>query len=148
MTDSKNDPPIRGREAGGEGLSTLLGRVGEDLTRLVEAKLGLLKIEIGEDIRAYARGGAGIGIGGVIVAAGFVLLNVGLGFLVSALFEGTHLSQSVKYSLGFIITGVLDLLLGGGLIVVYKTRLAGHGIVPERSMAELRKDQQWLKKDL
>jgi hypothetical protein len=43
---------------------------------------------------------------------------------------------------------VLYLLLGGGVILVYKHRLAGHGIVPERSVAELRKDQLWLKKDL
>jgi hypothetical protein len=133
---------------GGEGLSTLLGRVGEDLTSLLEAKLGLLKIEIAEDIRAYARGGAGMGVGSVIVAVGFVLLNVGIGFLVSALFEGTQLSQPVKYSLGFVITGALYLLLGGGVIIMYKTRLAGRGIVPERSIAELQKDKQWLKKDL
>jgi Putative Actinobacterial Holin-X, holin superfamily III len=148
MTDSTNNPPTPRREVGGEGLSTLLGRVGEDLTSLLEAKLGLLKIEIAEDIRAYARGGAGMGVGSVIVAVGFVLLNVGIGFLVSALFEGTELSQPVKYSLGFIITGALYLLLGGGVIIVYKTRLAGRGIVPERSIAELQKDKQWLKKDL
>jgi hypothetical protein len=89
-----------------------------------------------------------MGVGSVIVAVGFVLLNVGIGFLVSALFEGTQLSQPVKYSLGFIITGALYLLLGGGVIIMYKTRLAGRGIVPERSIAELQKDKQWLKKDL
>jgi putative superfamily III holin-X len=148
MADSANNPPIPAREAGGEGLSTLLGRMGEDLTSLLEAKLGLLKIEIAEDIRAYARGVAGIGVGGAIVAVGFVLLNVGIGFLVSALLEGTQLSQPMKYSLGFIITGVFYLLLGGGVFIVYKTRLAGRGIAPERSIAELQKDKQWLKKDL
>lgn len=148
MTDSTNNRPTPRREVGGEGLSTLLGRVGEDLTSLLEAKLGLLKIEIAEDIRAYARSGAGMGVGSVIVAVGFVLLNVGIGFLVSALFEGTQLSQPVKYSLGFIITGALYLLLGGGVIIMYKTRLGGRGIVPERSIAELQKDKQWLKKDL
>jgi Protein of unknown function (DUF1469). len=148
MANSSNNPPPPTREAGGEGVSALLGRIGDDLTRLVEAKLGLLKIEIGEDIRAYARGGAGIGVGSVIVVAGFGLLNIGIGFLVSALFEGTHLSPSIKYSLGFIITGALYLLLGGAVVIVYKTRLAERGIMPERSLAELQKDKQWLKKDL
>ena len=148
MADSRDSAPTPGREAGGEGVSALLGRIGDDLTRLMEAKLGLLKIEIGEDIREYVRGGAGIGVGGVVVVIGFALLNVGIGFLVSALFEGTHLSQAVKYSLGFFTTGALYLLLGGGVIMVYKTRLAGRGIVPKRSMAELQKDKQWLKKDL
>jgi uncharacterized membrane protein YqjE len=148
MTDSKNKPPTPGRDAGGEGVSTLLGRMSDDLTKLVEAKLGLLKIEIAEDLRAYARSGAGIGVGSVVVVIGFALLNVGIGFLVAALFEGTHLSPSVKYSLGFLVSGVLYLLLGGGVVLVYKHRLAGHGIVPERSVAELQKDKQWLKNDL
>jgi hypothetical protein len=52
----------------------------------------------------------------------------------------------MKYALGFLITGVIYLLLGGGVIVLNKKRLAGRGIVPERSMAELQKDKQWLKK--
>jgi hypothetical protein len=29
-----------------------------------------------------------------------------------------------------------------------KKRLAGRGIVPERSLAELQKDKQWLKREL
>ena len=147
MTDSRNKPP-RATDAGGEGVSTLLGRMSDDLTKLVDAKLGLLKIEIAEDLRAYARGGAGIGVGSVIVMVGFALVNVGIGFLVAALFEGTHLSPSVKYAIGFLLSGILYLLVGGGVVFVYKHRLAGHGIVPERSVAELQKDKQWLKNDL
>jgi hypothetical protein len=40
------------------------------------------------------------------------------------------------------------LLLGGGIIVVNKNRLARRGIVPEKSIEELQKDKQWLKKEL
>jgi hypothetical protein len=97
---------------------------------------------------ARTRAAGRVSVGSVIVVMGFALLNVGIGFLVAALFEGTHLSPSVKYSLGFLVSGVLYLLLGGGIVLVYKHRLAGHGIVPERSVAELQKDKQWLKNDL
>jgi hypothetical protein len=148
MANSESKGSIAGRQAGSESLPGLLGRVGEDLTTLLDAKFNLLKIEIEEDVRAYARDGVAIGAGSVIAAVGFALLNVGTGFLISALFENTQLRQPMKYALGFLITGAIYLLLGGGLIVLSKKRLAGRGIVPERSIAELQKDKQWLKKEL
>jgi hypothetical protein len=148
MANSENRPSIAGREPGGESLPGLLGRVGEDLATLLDAKLGLLKIELEEDMHAYARGGVAISVGSVIAAVGFALLNVGIAFVVSALFGDTQLSQPMKYSLGFLMTGAIYLLVGGGVIVVNKNRLAGRGIVPEKSIEELQKDKQWLKKEL
>ena len=148
MAKSENKASIAGRPADDESLPGLLGRVGEDLATLLDAKLGLLKIEIEEDIRACARGGAAIGVGGVIAAVGFALLNVGIGFVISALFEQTQLSPPMKYALGFLITGAIYLFLGGGFVLVNKKRLARRRIMPERSIAELQKDKQWLKKEL
>ena len=145
MASSENRPSVARGEAGGENLPGLLGRVGEDLATFLDAKLGLLKIEIEEDIRAYARGGAGIGVGTLITVVGFALLNVGIAFLVAALFADTQLSQPMKYSLGFLMTGAMYLLFGGVVIVVSKNRLAGRAIVPEKSIEELKKDKQWLK---
>jgi hypothetical protein len=148
MANSESKASIADRQAGGESLPGLLGRVGEDLATLLDAKFSLLKIEIEEDIRAYARGGVAIGVGSVIAAVGFALLTVGIGFVISALFEQTQLSPPMKYALGFLLTGAIYLLLGGGVIILNKKRLAGRGIVPERSIAELQKDKQWLKKEL
>ncbi len=148
MASSENKPSIVGREPVGESLPGLLGRVGEDLATLLDAKLGLLKIEVEEDMRAFARGGAAIGVGSVIAAVGFGLLNIGIAFIVSALFADTQLSQPMKYSLGFLITGAIYLILGGGVMVVNKKRLGGRGIIPEKSIEELQKDKQWLKKEL
>ena len=143
MASSENRPSIAGRDA--ESLPGLLGRVGEDLATLLDAKLGLLKIEIEEDMRAYARGGAAIGVGSVITAVGFALLNIGIAFLASALFADTQLSQPIKYSLGFLMTGAMYLLIGGGVVIVNKNRLGGRAIVPEKSIEELKKDKEWLK---
>ena len=42
MANSENKASIAGRAAGGETLPGLLGRVGEDLATLLDAKLGLL----------------------------------------------------------------------------------------------------------
>ncbi|MGH8612081.1 MAG: phage holin family protein [Gammaproteobacteria bacterium] len=86
-------------------------------------------------------------MGGIIAAAGFSLLNVAIAFLISTLFEKTLLSQPLKYALGFIATGVIYLVIGAAVIIRAKDRLARQNLVPERSIEELEKDKQWLKRE-
>ena len=131
-----------------EGLPQLIGRLSEDLTSLFDTKLSLLKIEIKEDVDAYTRHGVTMAIAGVIATVGFALLNVAIAFLVSTLLEGAELSQPVRYALGFIITASVYLLVGGVMIVRTKNRLAKQDLVPNRSLKELKKDKQWIEKEL
>ena len=131
-----------------ESLPQLIGRLGEDLTGLVDTKLSLLKVEIKEDISAYTRHTVMMVIGGVIATVGFALLNVAIAFLVSTLFQSTDLSQPVRYALGFVITALAYLLAGGVIIVKTKNRLARQDLVPNRSLKELEKDKQWIEKEL
>jgi uncharacterized membrane protein YqjE len=147
MGDTKKSATSANPDAGGESLPSLIGRLGEDIVTLLETKLGLLKLEIKEDVDAYMRGGASIGVGGIIAVVGFSLLSVAIAFLVSALFEQTLLSQPVKYALGFIITGVIYLVIGAAVIMRAKDRLAKQNLAPERSIKELEKDKQWLKRE-
>ncbi|HEX5732009.1 MAG TPA: phage holin family protein [Blastocatellia bacterium] len=131
-----------------ESLPQLIGRLGEDLTSLIDTKLSLLKIEIKEDVDAYTRHGVTMAIAGVIAVVGFALLNVAIAFLVSTLFEGTELSQPVRYALGFIITASAYLIAGGVMIARTKNRLAKQDLVPNRSVKELERDKEWIEKEL
>jgi hypothetical protein len=79
---------------------------------------------------------------------GFALLNVALALGISTLFADTNLSQPAKYAVGFVITGLLYLVVGGVIISVMKNRLAKQNLVPNRTVEELRKDKQWLKNEL
>jgi uncharacterized membrane protein YqjE len=147
MSDTKKSATDANPDAGGESLPSLIGRLGEDIVTLLETKLGLLQLEIKEDVNAYLGGLVSIGVGGIIAVVGFSLLNVAIAFLVSTLFEQTLLSQPVKYALGFIIIGVIDLVIGAAVIIRAKDRLAKQNITPERSIKELEKDKQWLKRE-
>jgi uncharacterized membrane protein YqjE len=133
---------------GDESLPALVGRLGEDITTFIDTKLSLLKVEIKEDVNAYVSSVMGAVIGAVIVLVGFALLNVAIAFLISSLFEGTRLSQPVKYALGFIITAAVYLIIGAVLLLKMKGRMAKQGLVPERTVKELEKDKQWLKEEL
>jgi uncharacterized membrane protein YqjE len=131
-----------------ESLPSLVGRLGEDVMQLFDTKLSLLKVEIKEEVNAYARGGVAIAMGGIVAAVGFALLNVAIAFAVSTLFSETNLSQSMRYALGFVITGVFYLLIGAVAVMVTKSRLAKQDLIPNRTVEELRKDKQWLKNEL
>jgi hypothetical protein len=96
-----------------ESLPALVGRLGDDLTQLVDSKLSLLKIELQEDLRCYARSGARAIGGGVVAVVGMALLSVGAAFFVSALLrQVAGFDVSAAYSLGFASVGLLFLVFG------------------------------------
>lgn len=138
--------PAHSAQADIESLPALFGRLGDDVVKLLDAKFSLLKEEVKDDANVYIRGGIMIGVGGVIAAVGFALLNVAIAFFVSKLFS--FADPRLNYALGFLVTGAVYLIIGGILIVVMKNRLAARNPVPERTVDELGKDKQWLKKEI
>lgn len=130
-----------------ENLPALIGSLGEDIVTLLDSKLGLLKIEIKEDIKSYLSSSLFFGVGGAVAVIGFFLLNIALAFLISALFDKAQLSQPLKYSLGFILTGLLYLVIGSLVIAAAKNRMAKQNLSPEKSLKELKKDKEWLKEE-
>ncbi|HYN86016.1 MAG TPA: phage holin family protein [Pyrinomonadaceae bacterium] len=128
-----------------DGLPALVGRLGDDVMTLVDAKLGLIKVELKEEAAVYARGAAFIAVGAVMAAIGFALVQIALAFFISSLFS---FDERINYALGFIITGALYLVVGGILAYVMKNRLAAHDPTPARTVEEIRKDKQWLKKEM
>jgi uncharacterized membrane protein YqjE len=131
-----------------ESIPTLVGRLGDDVMALFKSQLELFKVEIKEEANAYARGITMIAVGAVIATVGFALLNVAIAFAVSTLFAQANFSQPASYALGFVVTGAFYVLIGGILVLLMKNRLAKQDLVPQRTVAELRKDKQWLKNEL
>lgn len=128
-----------------ESLPGLFSRLGDDVVRLFDAQLALFKVEVKEEANSFARGAAMLGVGAIIGMIGFALLNVALAFAVSTLFAQAQFSQPASYALGFVLTGVFYLLVGGIVLLVVKSRLANQPVVPRRTVEELRKDKEWLK---
>ena len=138
--------PATQAQTDAEGLPALVGRLGDDVMKLVDTKLSLVKVELKEEAAAYARGSALVGIGAVLAVVGLALLNVAIAFFISTLF--TFDRQPLNYALGFLITGVLYLIIGGIVIKLMANRLAARSPAPERTIEELRKDKQWLKNEI
>lgn len=131
-----------------ENLPTLFSRLGDDVMDLFNSQLALFKVEIKEEAQAYARNITMIGVGAVIAIVGFALLNVAIAFAVSTLFAQAKFSQPASFALGFVVTGGFYVLVGAIVVMLMKNRLARQDLVPQRTVAELRKDKQWLKNEL
>jgi uncharacterized membrane protein YqjE len=127
-------------------LPAMFGRLGDDVMTMLDAKLGLIKLELKEEASVYTRTVAMIAVGGVLAAIGFAFLNIMVALFISKLFAS--FGAPISYALGFLITGALYLIVGGGIIMAMKGRLAAHNPAPARSLEELRKDKQWLKNDI
>jgi len=129
-------------------LPSLIERLFEQLTRLLDQKLTLLKVEVKEDINAFLRDSIVIAAGAVAALIGFALINVALAFVVSTLFANTNFSQPARYALGFITTGAIYVIAGTVVIIIAKNRLADRGMVPDRTVRELERDKEWIENDL
>ncbi|HEX3558032.1 MAG TPA: phage holin family protein [Pyrinomonadaceae bacterium] len=135
-----------------ENLPTLFGRLGDDVMRLVDTKLSLIKVELKEDASFYARNGAYTAVGAMVALIGFALVNVAVAFFIANLF-GSNAGVVQKfgptsYGLGFLITGVVYMIVGGIVVVVMKKKLADYNPAPTTSLDEIRKDKQWLKNEI
>jgi uncharacterized membrane protein YqjE len=133
---------------GMDTLPNLLSRLGDDVMQLLNSQLALFKVELKEEARTYTRAVAAIAVGAVIATIGFGLINVAIAFAISTLFASANLSQPATYALGFVITGVVYLIIGGIVVLAMKSRLAKQEIMPPMTVQELRKDKQWLKSEL
>src|SRR5215212_4591485 len=112
-----------------ENLPTLFGKLGDDVMRLVDTKLSLVKVELKEDASFYARNGAFTAVGAMVALIGFALLNVAVAFFISNFFANGAATTAERftptsYGLGFLITGVLYVVVGGVIVLMMKNRLA------------------------
>jgi len=146
MANQSTAMPEIGRAV--DALPSLFTRLGDQLTQLFDAKLSLLRIELKEEVATYLRGTMMIIGGAVIALIGFALLNVAMAFFISMIFDRAQIPQAVRYALGFVITAVLYLVVGAALILKAKHRMAKQGILPPKTVTELERDKEWLKKEI
>jgi uncharacterized membrane protein YqjE len=135
-----------------ESLPALFGRLGDEVMKLVDTKLNLIKVELKEDASVYARNSAMMVVGGVVATVGLALILVAVACFVSLLFAndaGAVTRYTPRsYGWGFAITGLLITVIGGALALIAKNRMASYNPAPTASLEEIRKDKQWLKNEI
>lgn len=124
----------------GHSLGGLITRLLNEVLRLLDQKLALLKLELREELGAAVRRSALLAVGGVVAVLGALLLVVALAIWIGELTRSP--------SGGFAIIGG-GLALGGALLLLtMRRRLAEQRVVPEQTVRELRRDVEWIKHEL
>jgi uncharacterized membrane protein YqjE len=131
-----------------ENLPRLFTRLGDDVTRLFDTKMSLLRVELKEDVTALLRAGIGIAAASMIALLGFALASSAAAVGIATQLTKAGFSQLGAYGLGLLIVGLVYLVLGSIAALVIKGRLAKQSLVPNRTIDEIRKDKEWLKKEL
>lgn len=131
-----------------ENLPVLFTRLGDDVTRLFDTKMSLLKVEVKEDVTALLRAGIGIAVASAVALIGFALASVAAARGIATQLTNTGFSQAGEDGLGLLIVGLIYLILGTIVALVMKGRLSKQRLVPDRTIREIRKDKEWLKNEL
>ena len=139
--EGRGRPP---RPSGGgddRSVGELLSDLVQETRTLVRQEIELAKTELGEKASKAGKNVGFAAAGGFVAYAGFVVLLVGLGALLAELF-GDGLGW-----LGFVIVGVVVLIIGYALIQKGLKTLKEENFSLERTAESLKEDKQWLKEE-
>lgn len=98
-----------------EDLPELVAHLGNDLVRLLDGKLGLLKIDLEEQARGYVRELLVTVTAAIVAAGGLLLVAVGLSFTLAYLLPSS-LDPLLLRALAFAVVGSV-IALGGWLVL-------------------------------
>ena len=113
-TGSRNGSTVHEPEHVSHGdadLTALLARLGDDVVNLVDGKLGLIKLDVEEQVRAYARTLYARAAAAVVIAVGVTLVAAGIAFGVTSLVPPS-IDPLVARALAFGAVGVVGVAAG------------------------------------
>lgn len=134
--------PVRNAKSAFHELKGVMSLLGGDVDTYFSLKMALLKKEISHLASIHFKGAILTLVGAILAILGLIFLNVALGFAIARLFP---FSLAINFALGFLCVALVY-TIGGGLLAYFAVRrMTAAGIVPDETVKDLRRDQQWLK---
>jgi uncharacterized membrane protein YqjE len=121
------------------GLLDLVGRLGSDLTHLVQTEVELAKVEIKEEVTNTAIA-AGL-LSGTALSGYFVLLMLSFA-------AAYGLAEVMPTGFAFLIVAVLYALVAGTVYVLGRKKLATVTLVPKKTVRTMKEDLSWLRQQI
>ena len=112
-------------------IADLLRQLVEDGNHLVRTEIRLAKAEVRDNLISAAKGGAGIGVGAILLL-GAVFTRLGA--------AGAFLTPLVGSGWAAVIVGVAALVVGGALIAAGAKKLSASSMVPDRTITSVKQD--------
>jgi len=140
--DKRRQPPAL------DEIPSLVSDLGDEVSQLVDAKVGLLKLEIKDELATYVFNSAMVAGSAALAGIGFVLGSLALVIGVASILLRNGFGAQASYGVSFIVVAVVYFVVGLIGALTFIKRLSHHDPTPERTVQELRKDKKWLKQEL
>ncbi|HET8523549.1 MAG TPA: phage holin family protein [Thermomicrobiales bacterium] len=125
--------------SGQEGIAPLISDLLKDLQDLVRGEFKLAKVELKESASSAARGAGMIAGGAVVGIVGFIILMLGVAYLLD-------IWMPMWVAAG--IVGIVLLVIGAILALSGKSALSAQNLTPDQTIDSLKEDQTWAKQEI
>ena len=132
--DGTDDP----RYAPDESVGELVGRVASDIGALLHTELELAKVELREEAQRLGRAAGTLGAAALVAWFTALLLSFAAAWGLGELLDSP--------ALGFLIVGVIYAVVTAILFIQGRSRMREVHPVPEATIASIKEDIQWLKR--
>lgn len=116
-------------------LGDLFRELAQESSTLIRQEMELAKVELRDNVRAFAKDAGKIAVGGALLFVAFLILNAFLIVLIGDALD--------NYWLGALILGVIYLIIGGVMAMSGKKGLQRDDFKPSETLRTLREDKIW-----
>lgn len=129
-------------------LPTLLRDLRDEGTTLLRQEVALAKAELKESASKLITHAVQVAVGGFVAYAGIIVLLIGIGHLLGALFIRFGMTENLAEWLAPSVIGLIVALIGWGMLSRAKSAITHDDLVPRRTVESLRENKQWAQNKL
>ncbi|MEX0806512.1 MAG: phage holin family protein [Candidatus Binatia bacterium] len=120
-----------------KSIGQLVTGILQDAQTLITKELAAAKLEVKHEVSKGVKAGVSLGIGGFMLALGFVFLSLMLVFLLT-----TYTTVPLWGSLG--IVGLVYCIVGGIFVVIGKRKVSEVKTIPESALQKTKEDVRYI----
>lgn len=126
----------------------LLRELRDETTTLLRQEVSLAKAELRENVSKLMGHAVQIAVGGFVAYAGVIVMLIGIGHLLGALFVRLGMSENLAQWLAPTVVGLVVALIGWALLSRAKHAIGSDDLVPRRTVESLRDNKEWAQSKL
>ncbi|MGH7943480.1 MAG: phage holin family protein [Opitutaceae bacterium] len=129
-------------------IPSLLRDLRDETTTLLRQEVALARTEMKENVSRMTGHVVHIAVGGLVAYAGIIVLLIGIGHLLGALFVRAGLDEKVAEWLAPAIVGLIVAMIGWIMLSKAKNAIAHDDLKPRQTIDSLRENKQWAQSKL
>jgi Flp pilus assembly protein protease CpaA len=129
-------------------IPNLLRELRDETTTLLRQEVTLAKVELKDNASRLAGRAVQMAVGGFVAYAGIIVLLIGIGHLLGALFIRMGMSEDLAAWLAPAVIGLIVALIGWGMLARAKNALANDELTPRRTVDSMKENKEWAQNKL